>query len=208
MSNTYTVYHQKQKIEFSFGEGPKDGIDQSGWLKWENIADFLSSDKSTLRFQSHQPDRLFRLFSTFFEYVAAAGGIVENTHGLWLFIFRDGRWDLPKGMAEQGENPENTALREVKEECGFRQLEISYPLPPTYHIYPLASRDQWALKKTKWFMMGTQTPGELRPQREEGITRLEWKDPEQLREVFDSTYENIKEVIKFCQQLKKDQRKT
>ncbi len=207
MSNTFTVYHKKQKIIFSFGEGIKDLKEQSGQLKWEEIADFLHSGKSTLRIQSPEPARLFRLFSTFFECVAAAGGIVENPGGHWLFIFRNGRWDLPKGMAEPGENPESTALREVKEECGIRHLDIRYPLPPTYHIYPLASRDQWALKKTKWFMMDTHSSGELHPQTEEGITHLAWKNPEQLREIFDNTHENIKELILHCQRLNKDQGK-
>lgn len=206
MNHTFTVYHHRQKIVFSTGEETNEQKVQSDRLNWEKVADFLRSDKSTLRIQGPEPARLFRLFSTFFECVPAAGGIVENTRGHWLFIFRKGRWDLPKGTAEPGESPENTALREVKEECGIRQVAIKYPLPATYHIYPLTPSGQWALKKTKWFMMGTQFPGELRPQREEGITRLVWKDPEQLGEVFDNTYENIKELTRYCQRLRTDQR--
>jgi len=56
-------------------------------------------------------------------------------------------------------------------------------------------------------MMGTHSPGEIRPQTEEGITHLVWKDPEQLWDVFDNTYENIKELVLYCQQLNKDQKK-
>jgi len=49
MNNTFTVYHQKQKIIFSFGEAPKDLKKQSGQLKWEEIRFF------TFR-QNHTPD--------------------------------------------------------------------------------------------------------------------------------------------------------
>ncbi|MFP4468566.1 MAG: NUDIX hydrolase [Bacteroidales bacterium] len=205
MNHTFIVYHHKQKIIFSTGKASNDQKAHTASLKWKEIADFLRSDKSTLRIQGPEPARLFRLFSTFFECVPAAGGIVENIQGHWLFIFRNGRWDLPKGMVEPGENPEDTALREVKEECGIRQVAVKYPLPVTYHIYPLTSSGLWALKKTKWFMMGTQFPDELRPQREEGISHLAWKDPEQLREVFDNTYENIKELVRYCQRIRTDQ---
>lgn len=203
MNNTYTVYHKKQKIVFSSGTEPGNLKEQSARLNWEDIAGFLKSDKSTLRIRTSEPARLFRFFSTYFECVAAAGGLVENSRGNWLFIYRNGRWDLPKGMAEPGEFPENTALREVKEECGIRQLNIQHPLPSTYHIYPLPHNDIWALKKTKWFMMATRAPGELRPQTEEGITCLSWKDPEHLREIFENTHENIKELLLHCQELRK-----
>ncbi len=54
-------------------------------------------------------------------------------------------------------------------------------------------------------MMETRTPGELRPQTSEGITRIAWKDPDHLREVFDNTHENIKELLFYCQSMNKRQ---
>ncbi len=54
-------------------------------------------------------------------------------------------------------------------------------------------------------MMETRTPGELRPQTEEGITGISWKDPDHLREVFDNTHENIKNLLLFCQSMNKRQ---
>jgi hypothetical protein len=36
--------------------------------------------------------------------VKAGGGLVYNTKGEVLFIFRNGKWDLPKGGIEKGRN--------------------------------------------------------------------------------------------------------
>ena len=54
----------------------------------------------------------------------AGGGLVYNKKGEVLFIFRGGKWDLPKGGIEKGEAIETTAMREVSEETGVNQLRI------------------------------------------------------------------------------------
>jgi precorrin isomerase len=46
----------------------------------------------------------------------AGGGLVYNKDGDVLFIFRNGKWDLPKGGMEKTETIEETAIREVEEE--------------------------------------------------------------------------------------------
>jgi hypothetical protein len=48
----------------------------------------------------------------------AGGGLVYNEKNQVLFIFRNGKWDLPKGGIEKGEAIEETAMREVEEETG------------------------------------------------------------------------------------------
>src|ERR1700759_4462521 len=35
--------------------------------------------------------------------IKAAGGMVRNDDGNYLFIFRNGKWDLPKGKVEKDE---------------------------------------------------------------------------------------------------------
>jgi hypothetical protein len=55
----------------------------------------------------------------------AGGGFVHNKKGEVLFIFRNGKWDLPKGGIEKGEEIEDTAMREVEEETGVNQLRVT-----------------------------------------------------------------------------------
>ena len=65
----------------------------------------------------------------------AGGGLVYNQKGEVLFIFRNGKWDLPKGGIEKKEEIEDTAIREVEEETGVTGLKITRKLQKTYHIY-------------------------------------------------------------------------
>ena len=51
--------------------------------------------------------------------IIAAGGLVFNDKNELLMIFRRGKWDLPKGKLDEGEDIEDCAVREVKEETGL-----------------------------------------------------------------------------------------
>ena len=70
----------------------------------------------------------------------AGGGLVYNKKGDVLFIFRNGKWDLPKGGIEKGEEIRETALREVEEETGVTNLVIKRKLQKTYHIFKRSGR--------------------------------------------------------------------
>jgi 8-oxo-dGTP pyrophosphatase MutT (NUDIX family) len=55
---------------------------------------------------------------------SAGGVLVRRLKGRWMFAAihpqgrRPGTWALPKGVIDEGETPEQTALREVEEETG------------------------------------------------------------------------------------------
>lgn len=102
----------------------------------------------------------------------AGGGIVENPRGECLMIFRNGRWDLPKGHLEACEDIETCALREVSEECGIHGMTITRRVGLTEHIYEL--KGEWILKSTDWYAMRYEGNEPPVPQREEGIDRIEW----------------------------------
>lgn len=120
----------------------------------------------------------------------AGGGFVYNKKGEVLFIFRNGKWDLPKGGKEKGEKMSQTALREVEEETGVNQLKVTKKLQKTYHIFKRNGR--YKLKITRWFEMTSDFDGIALGQAEEGIEKVAWLNPEQVKEALKNSYENIK----------------
>lgn len=108
------------------------------------------------------------------EQVEAGGGIVIRLAAKEpevLLIHRRGTWDLPKGEPEPGEQIEQCALREVREELGIRLLAYIEPAGMTLHGYPEGER--YIIKRTTWLFLITPEIS-FRPQREEGIDRAEW----------------------------------
>jgi 8-oxo-dGTP pyrophosphatase MutT (NUDIX family) len=120
----------------------------------------------------------------------AGGGLVYNKNGDVLFIFRNGKWDLPKGGTEKGEDIEQTSMREVEEETGVNGLKITKKLQKTYHIFK--RNGVYKLKITHWFEMQTDFEGIPEGQIDEGIDKVEWKNPTQIQEALKNSYENIK----------------
>ncbi len=120
----------------------------------------------------------------------AGGGLVYNKKGEVLFIYRNGKWDLPKGGREKGEEIELTAIREVEEETGVSRLKIKEKLQKTYHIFK--RNGKYKLKITQWYEMTTTFEGVLIPQAKEGIEKVAWLNPEQVKEALNNSYENIK----------------
>ena len=125
--------------------------------------------------------------------IIAAGGLVQNRKGEFLFIFRRGKWDLPKGKVNEGEEIEDAAIREVQEECGIGEIEIVRPLINTIHTYELKGKK--ILKETHWFLMKTSWDGELIPQTEEDITEVIWADKSRIGYLLGNTFDNIREVV-------------
>lgn len=160
------------------------------------VADFLKNDGKLkhLVFLTPTPEKDFESFKNNFELIIAAGGKVNNAEGKILFIFRLGKWDLPKGKVEEGETLEASAIREVEEECGIGNLTILKHLKDTYHLYEL--NNKMVLKQSVWYEMKTDDTSELVPQTEENITDARWMTDEEIqREVLKNTYPSIKEII-------------
>jgi 8-oxo-dGTP pyrophosphatase MutT (NUDIX family) len=125
--------------------------------------------------------------------IEAAGGLVFNKDGDILMIFRNGKWDLPKGKLEIGESIEECAIREVEEECGIVGLDIIEKLLETYHTYNMDGEE--VLKKTYWYKMKTDYSAKLIPQLEEGITKVSWVDKDQISKKLKNSYGNISDVL-------------
>ncbi|MFM1913469.1 MAG: hypothetical protein RIR51_1312 [Bacteroidota bacterium] len=130
----------------------------------------------------------------FYELVKAAGGIVQNDLGQSLFIYRLTKWDIPKGKMEKGETSRICAVREIKEECNV-DVEILSKICTTYHTYSMKGKR--VLKRTKWYYMKGNNEN-LIPQKEEGIEKVEWKNPEDFQEVMKNTFSSIRYVIQMA----------
>ncbi|UCH15320.1 MAG: NUDIX domain-containing protein [Bacteroidales bacterium] len=139
-------------------------------------------------------EELRNTFRTCYLNINAAGGLVKNKEGRILIIKRRNRWDLPKGKSAPEENMQQTAIREVSEECGISNIEITKPLLSTYHTY--AINDRPVLKRTTWFEMLYTGSLDPVPQIKEHITEVKWFDKSELGEVIKNTYQLIVDVFR------------
>lgn len=140
-------------------------------------------------------DELWKEFQSYFTLIEAAGGVVKNNENKVLFIFRLGKWDLPKGKVDEGETHEQAALREVEEECGIGKLSITEKITTTYHTYTL--KDKKILKASHWFGMTTSDNSPLKIQKEENITDARWVSPSEIAEILKDAYPSITEVMRI-----------
>ena len=158
------------------------------------VLQLLKKNKyKSVRLVGSNEDDLLESFLKLLPNVIAGGGKVFNSKGHILFIFRNGKWDLPKGKAEANETIDQTALREVEEETGIRDLSINKPLEITYHIFK--RNNKILLKKTYWFEMYSSYEGDFKPQFKEGITKVKWIDPKKLKKIKKNIYANIDQLL-------------
>jgi len=140
-------------------------------------------------FINGDPDLIVSLFPM----IEAAGGLVRKESDQILFIFRYGKWDLPKGKMEPGEKPNETAIREVMEETGIAGLTITKKLEPTYHTYKLDGKR--VLKKTHWFEMNFVDDTHITPQTQEDITVVKWLSKKDIPWMMRDSYASIAELL-------------
>ncbi len=149
---------------------------------------------SSIILHSKDIGSLFRQFKEFFQVIEAAGGMVWSPEGALLLIYRHQRWDLPKGKIEAGEDPDEAAKREVKEECGIRDLHLNGYVQASYHTF--WQHDQRVLKITYWFDILCQDPQNINPQTEEGIETIRWVDNNGLEKALENTFPNLQMLFR------------
>ena len=154
----------------------------------------LKSSKNSKVFLYHKDiDKLWKGFKKKFPIVEAAGGLVKRTDNKLLFIFRNNKWDLPKGGVEKKELIIDAAKREVKEETGVGDIIVQKKISETYHIFKKGKR--FRLKKTHWFKMSTRYMGETKPQTEEGIEKTKWVSNKNIEDILNDAFENIRIIV-------------
>lgn len=193
----YKVFINEKRLILS--SEPQDSpktLNYDGSHSFDFAIDLLENTASQgLNIYHNNIEELWADFRNYFKNVEAAGGVVINPENKILFIHRLGKWDLPKGKIEKGESREVAAVREVEEECGISNLQLKDFLNATYHIY--TERDgKKILKTTYWFEMfyaGNEKP---KPQIEEGINEVGWKNDVEIEsQILPSTFQNIKLIL-------------
>jgi len=192
----YRVFVNDKPIILTTEVSPENNF-KNYLLSTVNIGKVIKELNSTsikeVHFIGKKEETLINKFLKKLPNVIAGGGKVINDNGEVLFIFRNKKWDLPKGKAEQKETIEETALREVEEETGVSGLSITKPIKTTYHIFKRNGKHK--IKVTYWFEMKTSYNGSLTPQENEGITKVAWLNQEECTKALENSYANIKILV-------------
>lgn len=128
----------------------------------------------------------------YYKVVKAAGGVVYNHENKILMMLRLGKWDLPKGKRDDGEDSKTTALREVAEECNI-SVNLGEKVCTTWHTYAMGGSK--ILKRTKWYRMTCTDDSAMSPQIEEDIEELRWMDEKQVQQALLNSYSSIRYVF-------------
>lgn len=190
---TRTVYFAEQAVCFTAGNPTQE------WYRLSPQPEDISRTKIQKILETHNfiavvvsdPDAAYARFAADFIAVEAAGGVVVNELGEWLMIHRNGRWDLPKGHLEPGEELEACAAREIAEETGVR-ARVVRKLCETLHAYYFPKTERWELKRTHWYELHAPSSEGLCPQQQEGIERVAWCTPEQVGRNLSEAFPTIR----------------
>lgn len=143
---------------------------------------------------TENPESTFAKLFSGFDFIEASGGIVRRDDR-FLFIKRNGFWDIPKGKLEDGESPELGAIREIEEECGILKPTIDKLIMATYHTYKLKGKPK--IKKTYWYALNYDGAKELTAQLEEGITKVKWFKKTDFDKIRAKTFNSILDVLEI-----------
>ncbi len=158
------------------------------------IKDMNSNAVDEVRLIGSNKDKLMKQFLKLLPNVEAGGGKVYNDKDEVLFIYRNNKWDLPKGRIDGNETFEEGAIREVEEETGVSGLKVTKQLATTYHIFKRNGKHK--IKITYWYEMKTSFKGRLIPEEKEGITKVEWLNDTEIPTALENSYANIRLLIR------------
>ena len=190
-----TVYFADRTLRFLAAAPAEAGcavVDAREGISRDKILKILETHNS-VAVVAADPVAAFAAFAAEFTRVEAAGGVVVDDAGAWLMMRRNGRWDLPKGHVEAGEDFEHCAAREIAEETGIR-ARVVRPLCETLHAYWFPPTSRWELKCTHWFELRSTGEGTPTPQCEEGIEQVVWYSPDEAAEHVREAFPTIRRV--------------
>jgi len=150
-----------------------------------------NNDNKTIVIICNNYEETINKLEKYYKPKLAAGGWVYNGNNQLLFIKRWEIWDIPKGHIEKGESMEECAIREVEEETGINNLEVTNKLGISRHIFSRNGKEK--LKVTHWYKMKTTFNGELKPQQEEDIEEVKWVNNSNIEAYLENSWKSLKE---------------
>lgn len=134
----------------------------------------------------------------------SAGGIVFRRDGdrTFYLLIRDPyrNWGFPKGHLEEGEAPEDAAVREVSEETGIAGIALRAPVETIDWTFRFRGRR--IHKVCHFFLMETEQR-RTSPQSAEGITACRWATYEQATKMI--AYDNARAVLELAHAMLNDE---
>ena len=127
--------------------------------------------------------------------ITAAGGLVFNQNDELLMIYRRGKWDLPKGKLEVGEDLPTCAIREIKEETGIINVTLKHFIGKTEHHYFDTFLVADVIKECHWYLMASHTNNQLVPQTDEDIIDIKWVAKTDLSIYLNDSYDTIVKIV-------------
>lgn len=128
--------------------------------------------------------------------VSAGGLVVRGEEVLLISTVGGRRWQLPKGRVEAGETPEETAVREVREETGVSGSVIA-PLPTI--DYWFVERGTVRVHKRVHYFLLSYLGGDCKDFDRREVSGAAWMPWEEA--LARLTFDNEREVVLAARQL-------
>ena len=122
--------------------------------------------------------------------------MIEGIIHCLVICDRFGECGLPKGHLEDGESSKQAALREVNEETGLTDLELSEQLGVTG--WSFRAKGSVVHKSGTFYLMYSEE-GDPMPQLEEGITECVWVPAHEACSKI--KYKNLHQILQKAQRV-------
>jgi ADP-ribose pyrophosphatase YjhB (NUDIX family) len=144
---------------------------------------------------------------------STAGGVVFNDAGQVLVLERDVPRDgkivheirLPKGHIDEGESPEDAAMREVGEESGYWAVAIVADLGTAHSTFSFRGQDHE--RHEQYYLMSLTSPERQGPRFDEGSAEAlfspTWLAPSEAERQL--TYSSEEEFVRRARQWQREQ---
>ena len=116
----------------------------------------------------------------------SAGGVIyrKQKGKIQILLLRDknNEWSFPKGLIEKGEELVKTAEREIEEEVGLQDLVYIDTIDSIGYFYRFAG--SLIRKKVDFFLFRYDGQRDPKPLQKEGISDVQWFDPEKAHQII------------------------